>query len=227
MAEIVMEQNTEGFENDTEAMSEAIVKMQKNLSWLLAHLDSRNVKALNTDLTRIESADGSTTLDGSQIQMRDQNGKLRAVLGKSKNGDFIFELYDRAGRESIHLDEDGNAIFTGNIEGSTISGSSISATLIEGSNIRIAPNIFRDYIALEHNGVEDTIGLYYGGVRIGGIRMLDAGGMEIFGNKIFIGSPSGTVSIASGASGSFTAGNTHVTVKKGIITDIETVTVVG
>jgi len=172
--------------------------MQKNLSWLLSHLDSQNVKSINTNLTRVESADGATTLDGAQILMRDSTGRLRAALGKTESGNFVFEIYDKKGTAAIHLDAGGNAVFSGNIEGADISGvniagasitgadisgASITGVEIEGSNIRIAPNIFKDYIALENDGKEDTLSLYYGGTRIGGIRMLDAGGMEIFGKK--------------------------------------------
>ncbi len=225
MAEIVLEQNLEGFANDTEALSEAIVKLQKNLSWLLSHLDSQNVKTLNTNLTQIESEDGATALDGAQIRMRDSAGRLRAVLGKNANGNFVFELYDTSGNTAIHLGNDGNAVFTGSIksasiEGSTISGGEIHGTNIVGSNVRVAPNAFRDYISLENDGVQDSLKLYYGGVCIGGLRMLDAGGMELFGSKISIGSKSGTVSIAPGASGSFTADGKTVTVKNGVITAI-------
>lgn len=210
MAEIMLEQNLEGFAGDSEALGEAIIKMQKSLSWLLAHLDSRNVQSINTNLTRVESEDGATLLDGAQILMRDSRGRLRAALGKTSDGDFVFEIYDENGNAAIHLDENGSAVFSGNIEGADISG----------TNIRIAPNVFKDYIALENDGVEDTLSLYYGGTRIGGIRMLDAGGMEIFGSKISIGSSSGTVAIAPGASGTFTAGNRTITVEKGVITKI-------
>ncbi len=220
MAEIVLEQNLAGFSEDNEALSEAIVKMQKNLSWLLSHLDSRNVTALNTSLTKIESEDGATTLDGAQIRMLDASGRLRAVFGKSREGDFVFEIYDARGGEAIHLDEDGNAVFSGHIEGASISGAKISGAEIEGTNVRIAPNVFKDYIALENDGREDTLSLYYSGTRIGGIRMLDAGGMEIFGHRIVIGSQSGSVSIGCGASGTFVADNKTITVEDGIITSI-------
>ena len=86
MAEIMLEQNLEGFSDDREALGEAIVKMQKSLSWLLAHLDSRNVQSINTNLTKIASADGATTLNGSQLLMCDASGRLRAALGRSEGG---------------------------------------------------------------------------------------------------------------------------------------------
>ncbi len=210
MAEIMLQQNLDGFSGDDASLEEAVVKMQKSLSWLLANLDSRNVQSLNTNLTQIQSGDGATTLDGAQLVMRDTAGNLRAVLGKTADGDFVFAIYNKNGTPAICMNENGDAVFSGNIEGATITG----------ANIRIAPNVFKDYIALENDGIEDTISLYYSGNRIGGIRMLDAGGMEIFGNKISIGSSSGTVSIASGASGTFTADGRTVTVEKGVITSI-------
>ncbi len=205
MAEIMLEQNLDGFADNPEALSEALVKMQKSLSWLLMHLDSKNVQEINTSLTKVASGDGATTIRGAQIVMRDAKERIRAVLGRDEGGAFVFALYDEEGNAAVSLGEEGSAVFSGNIE---------------GANIRIAPNVFRDYIALENDGREDTISLYYGGTRIGGIRMLDAGGMEIFGSKISIGAPNGTVSIAPGASGSFTADGKTVTVEKGVITRI-------
>ncbi len=215
MAEIILEQNLEGFSGSNEELGEAVIKLQKSLSWLLAHLDSRNVQSINTNLTKVKSEDGATTLDGALIRMLDAKGRLRALLGKDESGDFVFEIYDKKGNLAIHLDEDGNAVFSGNIEGATITGAEI-----EGSNIRVSPNAYRDYIALENDGVHDTLALYYGGVRVGGMRLLDAGGFEIFGSKISIGSASGTVSIQSGASGTFTADGKTVLVEKGVITSI-------
>lgn len=210
MAETTLSTYLSGFSDGGEAAEDAIVKMQKKLSWILTHLDSRNVQSLNTNLTQIQSGDGATTLDGAQIIMRDAAGTVRAVLGKTTGGDFVFAIYSEDGQPAICMDDDGDAVFSGNVEGANITG----------SNIRIAPNTFEDYIALENDGIEDTLSLYYGGTRIGGIRMLDAGGMEIFGNKITIGSSSGKVSIAPGASGTFTAGDKTVTVEKGVITKI-------
>ena len=113
MAEIILEQNLEGFSGDTEALGEAIIKMQKSLSWLLAHLDSRNVQSINTNITEVKSDDGATVLDGNQIRMLDGKGRLRATFGKGENGDFIFEIYDASGSPSIHLDEEGDAVFSG------------------------------------------------------------------------------------------------------------------
>ncbi len=215
MAEFIIEQNLDGFSDDKDALSEAVVKMQKSLSWLLAHLDSRNVQSINTNLTEVKSEDGATRIDGALLRMLDAKGRLRALFGKDDAGNFIFEIYDKKGNTAIHLDEDGSAVFSGNIEGANIKGANI-----EGSNIRVAPNEYRDYITLENDGVNDILGLYYGGARVGGMRLLDAGAFEIFGSKISIGSSSGTVSIQSGASGTFTAGDKTVTVEKGVITSI-------
>ncbi len=211
MAEVMICRDLQGFGGDMEKLETAVVKMQKNLTWILEHLDSKNVRTLNTNLTEIKSEDGATRLEGARIVMRDAEGALRAVIGKGDNGVFQFCLYDKDGKESIYLNENGDAVFAGDIRGADI----------EGVNIRIAPNTFSDYIALENNGVEDTISLYYGGTRIGGIRMLDAGGMEIFGEKIVIGSSKGTVSLGPGESGSFTsADGKTVTVENGVVTSI-------
>ncbi len=211
MAEVTISKDMQGFDGDTEKLETAIVKMQKNLAWLLEHLDSKNVRTLNTNLTEIQSEDGATRLDGARMVMEDGDGTVRAVIGKDTGGDFQFCLYDKNGKETIHLNDDGNAVFSGDIRGADI----------EGVNIRIAPNVFRDYIALENDGVSDSLNVYYSGSCIGGIRMLDAGGLLLFGDKIVLGSPSGTVSINSGASGTFeSVDGKIVTVQKGVITSI-------
>lgn len=216
MADVILEQDLNGFSGDTEQMETAIVKLQKNLTWILEHLDSKNVQTLNTNQTEIKSEDGATRINGAELVMRDKNGRLRVSIGKGANGEFHFRLFDESGEETLSLNEDGNAVFKGDIHGANIRGADI-----EGVNIRIAPNSFRDYIALENNGVEDTIGLYYGGTRVGGLRTLDAGAIELFGHKISIGSSSGKVSIASGASGTFlTADKKTVTVEDGVVTEI-------
>ena len=220
MAEIMLEQNLEGFSEDPEALAEAVVKMQKSLSWLLAHLDSQNVQSINTNITKVASEDGATTLNGAQILMYDGKGRLRAALGQSKGGSFLFEIYDTEGDAAVHFNEDGHAVFSGNIE---------------GANIRIAPNAFRDYIALENDGREDTIGLYYAGTRIGGIRLLAevyileepmaaaiGAGLDVDSSTacMIADIGGGSVEIASGASGTFEANGKTVTVRKGIITHI-------
>ena len=209
MAETILQATLESVKNPLEN-ADVLSKLQKNLSWILTHLDSQNVQSINTNLTTVQSEDGATTIDGAQLIMQDGTGNVRAVLGKDNVGNFIFRIYDEDGNAAVSLDDDGQALFTGKIRGADI----------EGVNVRIAPNQFRDYIALENDGREDTLSLYYGGSRIGGIRMLDAGGMEIFGSKIHIGSSEGTVTIGPGATGTFSADGKTVTVERGIITSI-------
>lgn len=209
MAETILQATLESMKNPLEN-ADVLSKLQKNLSWILTHLDSQNVQSINTNLTTVQSEDGATTIDGAQLIMQDGTGNVRAVLGKDSVGNFIFRIYDEDGNAAVSLDDDGQALFTGKIRGADI----------EGVNVRIAPNQFRDYIALENDGREDTLSLYYGGSRIGGIRMLDAGGMEIFGSKIHIGSSEGTVTIGPGATGTFSADGKTVTVERGIITSI-------
>ena len=209
MAETIVRNTSEEAKTPLET-AETISKLQKSLSWILTHLDSRNIQSINTNLTTVQSADGATTLEGAQLIMQDARGNVRAVLGKDSLGNFMFRIYDEDGNAAVSLDDDGQALFTGKIRGADI----------EGANIRIAPNPFRDYIALENDGREDTLSLYYGGTRIGGIRMLDAGGMEIFGNKIHIGSAKGAVTLGPGATGTFSADGKTVTVESGVITSI-------
>ncbi len=209
MAELIFPQTMDGF-TDAESMVEAFAKLQKNLNWMLSHLDSQNIQSINTSQTKVQSEDGATALDGAQLRMTDSDGTLRAILGKNTDGNFEFQLYDASGKSTLQLDETGKGVFSGQIKNSTI----------EGTKVRIAPAHFQNYILLENDGNEDTLALYCENECVGGIRVSSLGGMEIFGPLIHIGSASGEVCLGPGASGNFTADGKRITVKQGVITSI-------
>ena len=120
MAEVIIETNNAGFGGDVEKIESAVVKMQKTLSWLLTELDSSNITAINTNITNIKSDDGTTEVNGSQIVMKDADGRLRAKLGHNKeNGNFEFIIYNQSGQAVIYEDSEGDAVFGGQIDVAT------------------------------------------------------------------------------------------------------------
>ena len=139
MAEILINMDLDGFNNNFFEMQEALVKLQKMLYWLLGHLDSMNVKSLSTNETTIKSTDGTTHLDGSQLIMTDGNETPRLVMGfnptEGEHGKYQFELSNAAGVETMTLDSNGNAVFKGKITASDIEGGTITGASITGANI--------------------------------------------------------------------------------------------
>ena len=124
----------EGFK-DLKAAGDAIITLQEYLSWILKKLDSGNIVRITTNQTLVTSKDGNTILDGTQIIMKDAVGTTRAVLGLEPDGDFKFTLNNEAGEGAVYINDDGNAVFSGEVTASAISGSTITGTDIDGSNI--------------------------------------------------------------------------------------------
>lgn len=71
---------------------------------------------MDTNNVRVQSTDGSLLIQGTLIQMKDEDGKVRIQIGKDTGGNFTFILYDKSGT-GVLIDEDGikssNAIADG------------------------------------------------------------------------------------------------------------------
>lgn len=67
---------------------------------------------LYTDLVRILSKDGKLMIKGNLITMFDDNETLRFKAGYS-GGRYVFELYDKNGKKSLYMDDNGNLTMTG------------------------------------------------------------------------------------------------------------------
>jgi len=135
MPEVRIDVNMGGFETHFD-MQEAVVKLQKQLRWLLRHLDSMNVQFISTNMTEVKSEDGTTHLDGSQLKMKDSDGNIRLVMGYNpETGNYEFTMRNKAGVETLLIDEDGDAIFTGTVAGSKIIGTEIEGGKITGAEI--------------------------------------------------------------------------------------------
>lgn len=100
-----------------------IALMRKDLEEMLENLDSINVKRLNTNITSIKSQHGETVIRGPVLEMYDQQATpvLRLRQGYDElTGDFLFEMYNKAGVKTIGIDSNGDATFTGTITSSVI-----------------------------------------------------------------------------------------------------------
>ncbi len=122
------------------------------LNYLLAHLNSRNVKRLDTNETVIQSADGTTILNGSQIVMMDLGKHVRRTEGLDKeSGLYVDEWYDEDGNRTAYIDSDGklcvvDGFFTGSITGSIMTGGTIR-TAESGARIELTGNKLTTYNA--------------------------------------------------------------------------------
>jgi hypothetical protein len=100
-----------------EQLVDIIVKMQKELNWLLNNMDSANVPRLNTNITQIKSADGETYINGPVLEQYDSEGILRLKQGLNTISSlFEFIMFDILGNPTIDLDSNGEAVFRGNIQ---------------------------------------------------------------------------------------------------------------
>ena len=125
-------------EKKVEALENSLIELNRKLSWMMSKLDSKNVKRLDTNETSIKSADGETIINGPVLEMYDKQAVpvLRLKQGyDSASGDFIYALYNEASSQTVGIDSNGNATFTGAISASTITGGTITGGAISGGTI--------------------------------------------------------------------------------------------
>src|SRR4030042_1912286 len=102
---------------------DGIVRMQKDLNYLLTHLDHQNVRTLYTEYCDIRSEGGETVIDGPVLKMYDSSGIMRLFAGYDSSNvapttatsDFVFRLFDANGNMTISLNSSGQAVFAGDI----------------------------------------------------------------------------------------------------------------
>lgn len=118
---------------------------------MIDSLSANKIKtgSIDTNLVKIQSADGSMTLNGSLQQFKDKDGNVRIQIGKDASGNFTFALYDKTGNGQL-INENGitaSAISDGLIvndmvaDNANISGSKLDInsviTQINGSTTTI------------------------------------------------------------------------------------------
>jgi len=119
-----------------------IARLRKDLSFLFENLDHLNVKRLYTEYCDIRSKAGETIIDGPTLLMYDKQAtpKLRLEMGyKPGSSDFVFNMYNKSGVQTVGIDSNGDATFTGTITGGLI------RTAISGTRIEISSNTLKTY----------------------------------------------------------------------------------
>lgn len=101
-----------------------IVGLTRKLNYGMTHLDSLNVKRINTNQTIIKSSDGYMDLTGEQIKMYDVTGDLRFRVGLSSLGVYDMTMwssnaattdYDASSNASMYINSSGEAVFADTI----------------------------------------------------------------------------------------------------------------
>ncbi len=82
---------------------------------------------LNTETNNIKSGAGTMTVVDDLMTVRDSAGRVRIRLGNS-GGRFEFVIYDENGSETITLDEEGSAEFSGRLTAEAVFSGSIKTS---------------------------------------------------------------------------------------------------
>lgn len=115
----------------------AMAKITKTLDWLNRNMDSLNVTEINTSITRVKSKDGTTTIQGPLIVMKDASGVTRLKMGyDASTNKFVYQMFDESGVETVGITSAGKGKITaGEISGSLITGGTISGASIIGGTL--------------------------------------------------------------------------------------------
>lgn len=161
-------------ERQVEALLNYAIENDRRQSWFMSKLDSKNVKRLDTNETSIKSAYGETIIDGPVLEMYDKQAVpvLRLKQGyDSVTSDFVYNMYNKAGVQTVGIDSNGNATFTGTITGSTITGGTIQTAatgrriVLSGSELNSMNSATKDGFTLD--GVDGFLRWYTAGVNTG------------------------------------------------------------
>ena len=92
---------------------------------------------IDTNNVTIQSTDGSMLLQGTLLQMKDDNGKVRIQIGKDTGGNFTFILYDESGT-GVLIDEEGIKSSDAIADGLIVDAKVADNANIAGSKLNIA-----------------------------------------------------------------------------------------
>ena len=92
---------------------------------------------IDTNNVTIQSTDGSMLLQGTLLQMKDDNGKVRIQIGKDTGGNFTFILYDESGT-GVLIDEEGIKSSDAIADGLIVDAKVADNAYIAGSKLDIA-----------------------------------------------------------------------------------------
>lgn len=114
----------------------------------IKNLTADKIKAGKIDLSKgitIAGSGGQMEIADNFISMSDSDGNLRVEMGTDDTGQFAFVIYslktDKDGNQipAIYLDDDGEAVFSGTVQGGKItSDTSIDVT----TDVHVGKNIY-------------------------------------------------------------------------------------
>lgn len=90
-----------------EQLIEVLGGLLTNLNGIMNRLSSDNIVSIDTDRTKIKSQGGGLMVSGSQIIITDGQNRTRFKAG-TDNGEFVFEIRNKAGEIVLGIDESGN-----------------------------------------------------------------------------------------------------------------------
>lgn len=91
-------------------MANHIKYIQEQLEYTLFNLDSQNIKEIDTGSTTITGNVANTSV-GSYINLTGKNGESFTV-GKNNSGQFVFDIRDKDGKQTIYLNSSGKLHIT-------------------------------------------------------------------------------------------------------------------
>lgn len=84
--------------------------------------------SVDTEKVTVTDGEGKLEISGSEIVIRDKNRKRFEAAYNKDNEKFRFSLYNEDGVPTVFISSDGNAVFSGKVESSTIYASTIIGT---------------------------------------------------------------------------------------------------
>lgn len=90
--------------------------------------DKLTAGTVDTNRVKVESEDGTLLVSGSAVTLSDHN-QVRCLAGlDSETGEFRFLLCNKLGVPTVSVNSSGDAVFSGQVEGSSIYASTIIGT---------------------------------------------------------------------------------------------------
>lgn len=148
---------------------------------------------LYTEKCNIRGIDGQLDITNNMLSFTDKSGIKRMYMGISVDGNYIYQMRDKNGNLTVFINDDGEAVFSGNIE--TLKDAIVGATLtLKDPNGNVGGTLNINGTRSEGGGSEIVLQIRSKNSR--GIDIdayTDANSNLILrGKNIFMGTPDGT-----------------------------------
>ena len=179
----------DSLEKRVKDLTNAYIDVMQQIRYLLGTLDSKNVKRLATEFTKISSDRGETTFDGPLITMRDKQTTpvVRLQMGYDPaSGLFVFKMYNTAGDTTVSLDSNGDQIVErGTFKGSITIGTGDNVFKADSNGIYLGDAVFADApfkVAMNGSSTASNLTITGGTITIGigdNVFKVDANGIYL------------------------------------------------